>query len=383
MNNNAWAMTARLVDGFVGKRLPPAGDAPGLREAVIALAHATLETDDFHQLIRDQFQQLRSTSSTAIPDAYLADQATVEDALQRAAAGIRLAMAQNGRIVDGRTFERRIARRLGDDPRLAVRAELARIPRPLSRPLPLQWSIDPAPWANDPPADTLWPPRGLDATTDLRSLPGGPAAFAQVEDGPHAGWVQIGLVERHSTPPHRYPERPERSVLIGMGLEVADTDPPDGSLPFSSMPWQFWTAPWQRIDATTSCDTAAAGLATNDWSLVALAEYGPRRSGLGEPPFLLVPVLPLIVAFALEPTLGVCGFSLSDQAGPGLVGRLWRGHPVHDGNYEPVFPAVEGADLLLRLDLFERLRNIVGETRLCAGLSVNCHTGEDAPGTTE
>jgi hypothetical protein len=32
------------------------------------------------------------------------------------------------------------------------------------------------------------------------------------------------------------------------------------------MHWQFWSVPWQRIEATASPAMAAAALATNDWS---------------------------------------------------------------------------------------------------------------------
>ncbi|SEM11316.1 hypothetical protein SAMN04515665_13132 [Blastococcus sp. DSM 46786] len=113
MIDHAKAIAEQLLDEILSDRLSTAGAAPGLREAAIALAVAALETDDFEQLIREQLQQLRHPSSTAIPDAYLADEAVVENALQRAAAGIRLAMAQGGRIVDAPAFERRAARRLG------------------------------------------------------------------------------------------------------------------------------------------------------------------------------------------------------------------------------------------------------------------------------
>jgi len=379
MIDNARAVATLFVDQLLSDRLGTAGDVPGLREAAIALAAAAMETDDFEQLIRNQGQQLRHPSSTAVPDAYLADDGVAENALQRAAAGIRLAMAQAGQIVDARSFERRAASRLSDDPRLAVRGEMARIPRPLTRPQPLRWSIPPAPWASDPRDDTMWPPPGLDAVVDLRSLPGGSAALARVEDGPRAGWTQIGLFERHSTPPHRHPDRPGRHVVIAVGLEISDTEPPEGSLPFTSLPWQVWTMPLQQVDETLSPQMATTTLTTRSLPVVGLAEDPRSTTGLGEPPSLLVPGLPLIVALDLHPTPGTCGFSLNDRAGPALVGRLWRGHLVHDGNYEPTFPAVEGCDLLLRADLFEQLRDTVRESRMRAGVSVSYRAGRESP----
>jgi hypothetical protein len=53
------------------------------------------------------------------------------------------------------------------------------------------------------------------------------------------------------------------------------------------------------------------------------------------------------------------------------VGRQWRGHLVHDGSYQPLAPAVEGADLVLRPDLFARLLDIVGGARARTGVSVS------------
>ena len=86
------------------------------------------------------------------------------------------------------------------------------------------------------------------------------------------------------------------------------------------------------------------------------------------------------MALSLEPTPGVFGFSLGDGDGPGLVGRQWRGHLVHDGNYQPLAPAVEGTDLLLRPDLFARLLHIVGEGRARAGVSFSRRDGDEDNG---
>lgn len=366
-----------LVDEYLGRRLDSAGDAPGLREATTALIMSALQTDDFERLIRQQLEHLRHPSSTALPDAYLAGEAAAEDALQHVVAGARAAMARAGHIVDAPYFERGAFRRLHDDSRLAVRAELARVPRPLTRPRQLRWSLTPAPWATDQRDDSLWPPPGLDETIDLHRLPGGAAALARVESGPRTGWVQIGLIERHSTPARRYPDRPDRHMLIAVGLQAVDGDFPTTSLPFTSLPWQFWTVPWQRVDETMNAEKAAALLSTGDWAMVALSRERPRIAGLGEPPFLLIPALPLVVALGLEPTREVRGFSLSDQQGSGLVGRLWRSHLVHDGSYQPLFPAVEGADLLLRADLFARLCTVIDGPRAQVGVSISCHSGDD------
>lgn len=375
MSRDYRAMANGLVDTFLGHRLEAAGNPPGLREATVDLAATALESHVLEQLMRHQLEQLTSPSSKAVPDAYFADEAAIEDALQRAAAGMRVAAAQNGRILDPRSFEHAAALRLSDNPRLAIRAELARVPRPATRPEALRWSLEPAPWSHGRNEDNAWPPVGLDAASSLRCLPGGASALARVDDGPHSDWVQIGMIERHLTPAHRYPDKPSRLVLVGLGLEITDTEPPATSLPFTSSPWHVWIAPWRRLDPTATADAAAQELSTLSSPVVALAhdgheERGPRRAGLGRPPFLLAPVLPLVVTLGLQPTPGICGFSLSDGDGPSLVGRQWQGHLVHDGSYQPLAPAVEGADLVLRPDLFARLLDIVGGARARTGVSV-------------
>ncbi|OSY35147.1 MULTISPECIES: hypothetical protein [Pseudonocardia] len=83
------------------------------------------------------------------------------------------------------------------------------------------------------------------------------------------------------------------------------------------------------------------------------------------------------MALGLVPTPGISGFSLGDRDGPGLVGRVWRSDLVHDGGYQPAFPAVDGADLLLRPDLFQRLQRITGESRARVGVSVSYHSDDD------
>jgi hypothetical protein len=377
------AAAGHLVETYAGKRLAAADEPAGLRESTSALTAAALSMDAFERLIRGRLEQLRHPSSRAIPDAYLADEAAVEDALQRAAAGIRTAMAKAGHLVDALSFERSALLRLYDDSRLAVRAELARVPRPSTRPGALDWSVTPAPWATDPRDDSSWPPPGADVTVGLRSLPGSCAALAHVEHGLHAGWTQIGFIESHSTPPRPYPDRAGRHVFVASALETADGEPPEGSLPFTALPWRLWTMLPHQIDESMNAERAAAILSSGDQALVGLREERVRVAGLGEPPFLLIPAFALVVALGLVPTPGIGGFSLGDRDGPGLVGRLWRSDLVHDGGYQPAFPAVDGADLLLRPDLFQRLQRITGDSRARVGVSVSYHSDDDIDDSSE
>jgi hypothetical protein len=54
----------------------------------------------------------------------------------------------------------------------------------------------------------------------------------------------------------------------------------------------------------------------------------------------------------------------TSATGAALVGRVWRGFLIHDGNYSPLEPAVHAADLVLRPDLYDNLEPIISQDRL-------------------
>ena len=371
-NANHREMATSGVQEFLADRLAASGQPPGIREATIDLVTEAFAEGSVDRLAREQYEQLLHPRSTTEPDAYLAHEAAIENALQLAAAGMRTASAQNGLLLDPVPFERALTGFLTDDPSLALRAELSRIPRPTTRPESLQWSLEPAPWASDRDDNGLWPPEAVQAAASQRRLPHGPAALARIDSGPHANWVQIALIEQHTTPAHHYPQTPRRETVVILGIEVNDREPPLASMPLGSADWQLWTTS-RPPDVPAS--QIAAQLAEVEAPLAACADNGRgsmwlRRTGPGAPPFALVPIPPLIIAFDLKPTSGVCGLSLSDATGPALISRHWRGHPVHDGNYQPLFPSVEGTDLIMRPDLFSHLIKLTGETRAHAGIAV-------------
>ncbi|MFJ8955270.1 hypothetical protein ACIRO1_34780 [Streptomyces sp. NPDC102381] len=378
--NDPREFATHLVDYYLGDRLDAAGSPAGLRDTVIELVADALP-DHVEALMSSQLDLLAHPSRTQIPDAYFADQAAAEDALQHAAAGLRTALAQAGVIGNAQSFERGAAARLRDDPQAALRAELSRVSRPLTRPKALAWSLDPAPWFGESHQEQLpWPPSGFASVAGLRTLPGGTGAFSYVENGPHAGWVQIGLVEQQHTPARRYPDQPVRRVRIAVGLEAVSGDAPPGRLPVGRAPWQLWIRPLRKLaPELTRADVAAERISRADQPLVALTDAGAtgpveapdHRSGLGLPTYVLAPAACVVAALGLEPTEGIYGFSLSDAAGEALVCRQWHGHLVHDGHYVPLLPAISGADLLLRRDLFTRLHDTIGAARCRAGIGVD------------
>lgn len=172
-----------LVDNFLSARLDNAGDAPGLREAVVDGTQGRLE--EIKERGRQQFTQLRRPSSTQVPDAYFQDEVVVEEELQRAAAGIRTAQAVEGRLSpDPHRFERILAAHLASPSRWSMLGEASRVPRPSTRPEPLAWSLSPVPWIND---ESQWPPRHAVGFEGIRHLDD--TEPARVDGGPYAGWV--------------------------------------------------------------------------------------------------------------------------------------------------------------------------------------------------
>lgn len=378
MNADDRQIAESLVQEHISHLLDHVG-IPGLDEATIALTSIALSKGGT-KLMRAQLRHLLGTTGRRFPDAYLAAEAAAHGGLQEAAAGLRAALAQAGRLVgDAHGFEQDLAECLSDDEELSIRTELARVPRIPTRPRQLDWSLEPAPWAAENRSnDSPWPPEGFDTTAGLRTLPGGAGALAQVVDGPHAGWTQIALAEKHHTPARRYPALPERKVLITLGVEITDKAPPAGSFPFAEGRWQLWTEPWQ--DQYLPADPLA--FASRSFRAIVITDGGlcgprqQRNNGPGLPEFLLAPGPPLIAALNLQPTPGpFAGFSLSDNNGPGLVGRQWRGQLVHDGNYKPLTPAVEGCDLLVRPDLLAKVIDFATANRVHAGIQVT-HSAE-------
>ncbi|MET9535824.1 hypothetical protein ABZY02_35615 [Streptomyces sp. NPDC006649] len=170
---------------------------------------------------------------------------------------------------------------------------------------------------------------------------------------------------------------PNSPVHIAFGLEAVNDDPPPSTLPLAQAPWQLWTRPHRRLaPGPTKAETAAEHIRTKNQALVALTvtvDTPHRDSGLGLPLYLLAPAASVVATLGLEPTDGICGFSLSDAAGEALICRQWHGHLVHGGNYEPLLPAIAGADLFIRPDLFTRVCETIGPSRCRTGISVR-HT---------
>jgi hypothetical protein len=144
-----------------------------------------------------------------------------------------------------------------------------------------------------------------------------------------------------------------------------------------------WLRGPDPVDAQLDRGEAGIVLATTQGPLAALIDYAlelgaPHRlRGAGLPQFALAPRLEVSVFLGLRPEKPSVRHVLVDDDGPALVGRIWRGFLIHDGGYTPLIPGVEGGDLIVRPDLYERLQSGVDGERMKYGVMVTHREQED------
>jgi hypothetical protein len=364
-------------------RFEEAYEPPGLREAVVD--RLAKRVDDVGSRFGEQIDQLDSPSAKRIPDAYLADEEAVEDDLQICAAGIRTAVAMERLVSDPRRFERDLAHSLASNALWALRSEASRVPRPSTRAGLLRWSLSPIPWVED---DAQWPPAGAIDLKGARQIASDDKLVRVCED-PYKDWVQLGMFERQKTLATRYPDIAARRVLVATGLEVCTEPPPVKSMPFSRAAPDPWIIGCDRLATGLHPERASTILRTAQGPLVAIVDYegqpgAPAHNrGIGLQRFTLVPRIEVIALLGLRPETPALRHVLTDDNGIAIVGRQWHGFLVHDGNFSPLEPAIRGADLILRPDLYEVLAAACGEERLALGVTATHREDAVSPHTIE
>lgn len=190
------------------------------------------------------------------------------------------------------------------------------------------------------------------------------------------------MFERQATLASTYPKQPSRQLIITSGLEVTGASISIDSLPIGTNPPNIWLAPYDHLLPGVDQASAAEMLEDLQGPLTTIANYRGQRSaphggrGVGLHPFSLVPRLELVVFLNLRPESPTVRQCLVDDQGPALVGRNWRGFLIHDGSYTPLEPAVHGADLIVRPDLYERLEDTLDKNRIQSGITVRHSEGE-------
>ena len=351
--------TARIgdeIDDVAGVRLSRAEQIlPGLGEAVRNRVDATLKSEEYQRRMQAQIRAYADSLEKRRPDAFLASDEAVEDAIQRASAGARAARLMNGEPVgDPVELEESLARALLDDPELPLAVERTRQPRP---------EIPPPPLRGDP----LW--RALRAranggsldetcveaaSQDGGTLLGTVAIFGtevvpSLVGGPYGGWRLVATVERRVIP------RPDRSskeddiaerhrvVELRLGGDRQALTLP----PIASGDLQAWSSsPMPRLSLNggvrsqpvIGCDSAVRAA-------------GDGHHGLGIQRHLLTPTPWLVAALTLKQSTY---FVLDDDNRRALALITWRTE-YETSDYHLAWPRLWGAGVAVRSDAFDSL----------------------------
>jgi len=349
--------TNELVDAVAGERLSRAEALlPGLGDAVRRrVATEVVEEGHKKRLKRRLDAYGGDRIEKRWPDAYLAQEEAVEDALQRAAAGGRAArLAQGLPVSDPVKWEDQLATALLDDPALPVALEATRHPRPDTAPPPHRgdpvWSALRARAQGQPTGGAQIEAADLQGGLLLGTLTVAAAETAPIRNvGRFRGWRQLAAVEHRTNPPPNRNGDPDLVAVRFRAVELRDSgDFRDLTLP-PAVPGDLgvWTT---RLPSGVSQSAP-----TQSWPIVGydpeVVAAGDARHGLGMQTPLLSPIPWLIVTLGLRPG---AHFVLDDDVGPALALVTWRTE-YETSAYHLAWPRLRGAAIVIRNDLFDRL----------------------------
>lgn len=352
----------QLVEGAAGSRLHQ-GERfiPGLLHSVQVKVAGAIQNERSKHRLRRQIDKLTSRADPHLPDAFLAPEEIVEDALQRVAAGGRNFLALVGNLVrEPDVWEDKLAESLLNDPRLPLGLEVAREPRP-AMPFPpgrgasiwrairnsatgVTLSAKEKPlWGAAQQEDLLSATVALDAIT----------AVPEVDAGPYYGWKVLASIERRTLNAETWPRKPEGWAMrfCAVVLHGPSAGKALERTPFGKGDASLW---WRRLP-----DDALNGKLQTKSTLVDFDNrsntVSDGKAGLGWSCFVLVPSASLISALGLRP--GATPLQLIDDHGPCIALCTWRSG-YNGSEYELRRPSLSGTRLLVRPDAVTRLLGI-------------------------
>ena len=349
----------RQIDDLAGVRLSEAEQIlPHLGKAVVKrVATARFGETQQHRL-RAQLRAYEDSLHERWPDAFLANEEALEDAIQRAAAGARGARLMSGApVVDPVELENSLAEALLSDPDIPLALERTRQPRP---------EIPPPPFRGD----SIWSAlsaraqgaalgaSGIEAAAHDGTHLCGTVAIAgsgdvpSIAGGTYRGWRLIATFERRIVSRDEPLAKEEdlsqrcRSIELRLGEDRQMLTLP----PFAKGDLQAWNRP-QVLGVTGTRTTQSQGVIGADF------EFPHHGLGIQRP--LLTPTAWLYAA--ITPEHGRY-FSLDDDSGPALALISWRTE-YETSEYHLARPLLFGVGLVARTDVFDRLVD-VGEGNL-------------------
>ena len=367
-----------MINEVAGVRLSRAEQIlPGLRQAVGKRVDTALKSEELKRRMKAQFRAYGDSVKERWPNAYLASEEAVEDAIQRAAAGARAARLINGEPVgDPVELEESLAQALLDDPELPLVVERTRQPRP---------EIPPPPTRGDP----LWHALrtraeggGVDETDVEAAIQNGdellgtvaildPEAVPTLVDGPCDGWRLVAAVERRVIP---RPDLGSKEDDIAVRYRVVELRLSGDRQALTSPPiargdlreWTSSPSPDLSVDRSIRSQPVIG-------SDSAVRIAGDGYHGIGVQRQLFTPTSWLSAALTLK--RGTY-FVLDDDDGQVLALIVWRTE-YETSDHHLAWPRLCGEGLVVRGDAFDRLVHaaqgglifrdfLVGSSSLCS-----------------
>ncbi|MGW8954673.1 AAA family ATPase [Streptomyces sp. NPDC055709] len=328
----------RFVKGMVAEvgraRLNEAEQLqPGLIRAVLAKVRREVDIERTMDRSKALVRANRSADEDELPDAYLAIEETIEEAIQAVAAGSRAhRLSQGLGASDPAAWEDQLASVLTDHPRIPLSFEEARWPRPDLR---------------LPGPDDLSDPDTPAAATTAETTSTRPLAQAAVLTGQTLpGWRILASVEERKFLSEDT-RTTDLTVVSFSAPDVTDTgNQQRDAFPFSNGDIEEWTRPpGQHPVADTPPGTPLLGL---DRTMTAAAD---AAQGLGLPGFALTPTPWLHAALRLRPGAPL---TLDDDRGPALRLICWRTEYERSAYCLP-WPRTSGCAVVIRPDLLDVL----------------------------
>lgn len=322
-----------IVEHTIGDRLDRAEELlPGISAASQRRIAEAIEMKSYRKRISSQLDELSGSRRSYVPDAFIAVNEIAEDAIQRVAAGGRVATARNG-IVSPPRWETYLAHAVLSDPSFPLSVERTRIPRPNVRIPP---GRSESAWipidrdSYDTAQDALWAEACRTAVSTL----------ARLEGGPLDEWLVIAFVEKRIIDSIGWSRSSEATTHRFGAIEPLNAlrdDLPPFRLGGDGRAW---------MEALVTRGEGYFGI---DQECL----FSPdARNGLGWSGKILTPTHGLVILLDLRPASEE--FVLRDQHGPAVALRTWRaGYDISD--YSGPRARLIGSAIVLRPDLLGKL----------------------------
>ena len=287
-----------VLDSAAGRRIRRGERIfPGLQPAVRSTAASTLSSNALKTRLERQLDTFGDRVSGRWPDAFLAPNQAIEEALQSVTAGGRATLIMSGHpIADPIGWEDALTSAILDDPTVPLTLEAHRQPRP---PLPPPPGIGQELWAQirdrangdtrEGVEEALEKDGLLCATLTLEPV----SSLLTVQRGPCGGWYWLGTIESRA---FKHPDFHEKRDLIARRYRVVEVRDAGDRQSLTSSPVAEGDLRLWRAEVEP---TAARSVLDSNQPLVGIDRdvemVGDGREGLGAPRSLLVP-LPSLVA---------------------------------------------------------------------------------------